>query len=231
MRPEAIVDTCSCFGEDALGYPAIMTLSTIDLTRRLDDLERQLPPIPAKSMAFGRAAVRLTNDVVTSVVSDVARRVDRVVTTARTGASTTAGQARSATERTATTAQTGLDQTAGQARSAAGRTAKAAKSAAKEAAGQARSAAERTAATARESAKQTAGQARAQAKRTRDRAERETEGLIDDAVEAVESNGRRRGVPYEEWTKDELYERAQELDLDGRSSMTKQQLVDALRSS
>lgn len=35
--------------------------------------------------------------------------------------------------------------------------------------------------------------------------------------------------PYEEWTKDQLYERAQELDVDGRSSMTRDELIDALR--
>ncbi len=35
--------------------------------------------------------------------------------------------------------------------------------------------------------------------------------------------------PYEEWTKDELYERAQELDIEGRSEMTKDELIEALR--
>ncbi len=35
--------------------------------------------------------------------------------------------------------------------------------------------------------------------------------------------------PYEEWTRDELYERARELDVEGRSSMTKAELIDALR--
>ena len=36
--------------------------------------------------------------------------------------------------------------------------------------------------------------------------------------------------PYEEWTKDELYDRAQELDVDGRSEMSKDELIEALRS-
>lgn len=36
--------------------------------------------------------------------------------------------------------------------------------------------------------------------------------------------------PYEQRTKDELYERARELGIDGRSSMTKDELVDALRN-
>lgn len=34
---------------------------------------------------------------------------------------------------------------------------------------------------------------------------------------------------YEAWTKDELMTRAQELDVSGRSSMTKDELIEALR--
>jgi len=40
-----------------------------------------------------------------------------------------------------------------------------------------------------------------------------------------------KASPYEEWTKDALYERAQELDIDGRSDMTKDELIDALRNA
>lgn len=36
---------------------------------------------------------------------------------------------------------------------------------------------------------------------------------------------------YESWNKDDLYERAQELDIDGRSQMSKRQLIEALRSA
>jgi hypothetical protein len=36
--------------------------------------------------------------------------------------------------------------------------------------------------------------------------------------------------PYEEWSKDDLYGRAQELDIEGRSDMTKDELIDALRN-
>jgi hypothetical protein len=38
-----------------------------------------------------------------------------------------------------------------------------------------------------------------------------------------------RAAPYEEWTKEDLYERAQELEIDGRSGMDKAQLIAALR--
>jgi hypothetical protein len=43
--------------------------------------------------------------------------------------------------------------------------------------------------------------------------------------------GRRGGSApaYEEWSKDDLYERAKELDIEGRSSMSKDELIDALR--
>jgi hypothetical protein len=43
--------------------------------------------------------------------------------------------------------------------------------------------------------------------------------------------GRRGGSSerYEEWTTDELYERAQEIGIEGRSEMTKDELIDALR--
>ncbi|MCY0147404.1 Rho termination factor N-terminal domain-containing protein [Hoeflea sp. G2-23] len=40
-----------------------------------------------------------------------------------------------------------------------------------------------------------------------------------------------KAPPYEEWTKDELYERAQELDIEGRSTMSKDDLISALRNS
>ncbi|SEW19278.1 Rho termination factor, N-terminal domain [Cognatiyoonia koreensis] len=39
-----------------------------------------------------------------------------------------------------------------------------------------------------------------------------------------------KAPPYEEWTKDELMSRAQELDVEGRSDMTKDELIDALRN-
>jgi hypothetical protein len=44
--------------------------------------------------------------------------------------------------------------------------------------------------------------------------------------------GRRGGKapPYEQWTRDGLYQRAREIGIDGRSSMTKAELIDALRN-
>jgi hypothetical protein len=43
--------------------------------------------------------------------------------------------------------------------------------------------------------------------------------------------GKRGGSspPYVEWTKDDLYDRAKDIGIDGRSSMSKSELIDALR--
>ncbi len=85
-----------------------------------------------------------------------------------------------------------------------------------------------TANVARTKARQVTGQATAQAKATTDLAADEAASILDDVVNQVE------GGPtgsYSTWTKAELYERAQQLDIDGRSSMSKTQLISALRSA
>jgi hypothetical protein len=37
-------------------------------------------------------------------------------------------------------------------------------------------------------------------------------------------------APYEEWSKDDLYDRAKEIGIEGRSDMSKDELIDALRN-
>lgn len=38
-----------------------------------------------------------------------------------------------------------------------------------------------------------------------------------------------RHAPYEEWSRDDLYDKARQIGIDGRSKMTKDQLIDAIR--
>ncbi|HEY9290132.1 MAG TPA: Rho termination factor N-terminal domain-containing protein [Microlunatus sp.] len=40
-----------------------------------------------------------------------------------------------------------------------------------------------------------------------------------------------RSGSYDDWSKSELYKRAQEIGIDGRSSMSKSELISALRNS
>jgi len=46
--------------------------------------------------------------------------------------------------------------------------------------------------------------------------------------EASERGG--ESAPYEDWTKEELYDKAQEVGIEGRSDMDKEELIDALRN-
>ena len=52
------------------------------------------------------------------------------------------------------------------------------------------------------------------------------------AASSRQAVGRRGGKSpaYDEWTKDDLMKRAREIGIKGRSSMTKQQLISALRN-
>jgi hypothetical protein len=49
-----------------------------------------------------------------------------------------------------------------------------------------------------------------------------------DRTEAAKRGG--ESEPYEQWTKDELYERAEEIGIEGRSDMDKDELISALRN-
>lgn len=40
-----------------------------------------------------------------------------------------------------------------------------------------------------------------------------------------------KSAPYEDWTRDELYDRASELEIEGRSDMNKDELISALRDN
>lgn len=91
--------------------------------------------------------------------------------------------------------------------------------------GQARSAAGRTMATGTGAAKEVVGQARAQSERVLDTIDAEATSVVEDATTVTEEM---EVGSYRSLTKAELYDRAQELDIDGRSGMNKAQLIDAI---
>ena len=63
---------------------------------------------------------------------------------------------------------------------------------------------------------------------SKEKAARIANANASDEMEPSEKGG--KAPPYEEWTKDDLYARAQEIGIDGRSDMTKDELIEALRS-
>ncbi|MET0661753.1 MAG: hypothetical protein ABWZ42_01350 [Ilumatobacteraceae bacterium] len=95
--------------------------------------------------------------------------------------------------------------------------------------GQARSATERTVDAAGANTREVVGQARAQTGRVADDAQASVEQLLDDATAAVKND--KRPARLEDLTKAELYERAQDRDIAGRATMSKPQLIKALRAN
>lgn len=101
--------------------------------------------------------------------------------------------------------------------------------------GTARHSATTTLDAARLGAKTTAGQAGAQVQEVGDALTSEVTSIHDDAVDAVNSAVRTMDpdhdatTGYDRWTRAELYEKATELDIEGRSSMSKSDLIAAIR--
>ncbi len=90
------------------------------------------------------------------------------------------------------------------------------------------SSANRVETSAKTGVKTVTGQARAEVGQTTDLAASEAASVLGRATRSIEGDSSER---LEGWTKSDLYERAQELDIDGRSTMSKTELVDALRSA
>jgi hypothetical protein len=63
---------------------------------------------------------------------------------------------------------------------------------------------------------------------SKEKAARIANAQANDSMSPSEKGG--KAPPYEEWTKDDLYARAQEIGIDGRSGMDKDQLIEALRN-
>lgn len=63
---------------------------------------------------------------------------------------------------------------------------------------------------------------------SKEKAARIANAQADDNRQPSKKGGKAQS--YESWSKEALYERAREIDIDGRSSMTKAELIDALRN-
>lgn len=163
------------------------------------DRLERLRDVSATAAKRGAEQVRRAGSVVRP-------HLERVASTAAEAGRTVVGQARSALDRTGREATTGV----------------------KEVAGQARSVAARTGSEAEKGVKEVAGQAEAQGERVADEASDAAEAVVGAAERAVDDRPA-PGVAYEEWTRQQLYERAQERRIEGRATMTKAELISALR--
>ncbi len=94
--------------------------------------------------------------------------------------------------------------------------------------GQAMSVVDRTTKAAADGSREVTGQARAQSKRLVETIENEAASLADQAETITEDLTE---ASYASWTRADLYERAQRLDIEGRSSMNKAELVEALTNA
>ena len=93
--------------------------------------------------------------------------------------------------------------------------------------GQSRSAVDRTLTTARDGSREVAGQVRAQGAHVGEVIAAEANRTADAALRATSDTP--SGKSYEQWTKAQLLDRAKELGVERRASMSKGELIDALR--
>lgn len=165
------------------------------------------------------------NTEITRRIDDLTRRPDRLEDSLPPIASRTVGLSRATVHRVNSTAANVANDVGQQL----GRLTTTARSGVAPTVGQGRSAIERTSTTARRTSKETTSQARAQGMRTAEAAERSATELLEDAARTIEPGELRESL--EDRTKEELYEQARELDIDGRSSMNKGELVRAIRAA
>jgi len=217
---------------------------TANVNAGLDRLEEALPTIPARVLHLQRAVAAAYYERTTEFWMTVATQTKDFTDIVRTGANTVTGQARAAVSDFAKTAQTGTNNVAGQARAAAADVTKNAQTGANNVAGQARAAAADVTKNARTGANTVAGQAKAQGRKVAKAAGKNTTKVLDTAISAVDETVADAtdtvertvdttpgsGTPYEQWTKADLLARAKELDVEGRTTMSKRELIAALRA-
>jgi hypothetical protein len=205
-------------------------MPTATLNEQLDKLESNLPAVSARVLHLQRTIACAAYDRTAAIVTTVAQNTMAFLDTARTSGKTVTGQARAAGTDVLNTASTGAKTVAGQARAAGSDVLNTASTGAKTVAGQATRAAGDVATSTRTGARTVTGQSKAQGKKVSKAATVRATKVVDSAIDAIEDKPG-TGKPYEQWTKAELLERAQELDIDGRSGLNKKQLITALRAA
>ena len=195
---------------------------TANVNAGLDKLEESLPTIPARVLHLQRAVANAYYERTTEFWMTVATQTKDFAENVRTGANTVTGQAKAAFADFAKTAQTGANTVVGQARSAATDVAKNAQTGTNTVVGQAAAQGRKVAKVAEKNTSKVIDTA---IKNVEDAADA-VEGVVEDVVDTAPGSG----TPYEQWTKADLLARAKETGVEGRTTMSKRQLIAALRA-
>ncbi len=174
------------------------------LSDRLDDMESKLPGPARAGLRLQRAIAQRGIAASRSAIGTVRDASKVAGRRAASSAKTVWGTARSASDKITDTATTETKKVAGQASAQAKRVVRTAKAQGAEVAGEGRTA-------------------------MADAIDA-TESMLDSVAGRIESV-EPKSTDYEKWSKDELYDKAQELDIAGRSTMSKDELIGALRSA
>ena len=213
------------------------------LVETLDRLERDLPALPASWLRLNRTVARAgvaqaekLNDTFTTTMTNL-------VAAGRTSSNTVVGQARAASDQVISNVVTGVRQVVGQSQAQSRRFGDVAGTETSKLASQVRrqatdvaSAVEDTATknvkTAVRSAEKMADDVTATAKTTTPKTVAESTTTATTATTTKSSaSSASQGRGYASWTKSDLLDRAQELDIEGRTTMKKNELIKALRAA
>lgn len=180
---------------------------TTEFVSRLEQIEANVPELPKKVVAYNRVVAERMFEQARKNNEYVVDAVRPVVKVADTGARTVVGTAKWAAEQTADTAGTGVRTVVDQVRTQV----------------------EQTTDTATTGARTVVGQARAQVERTVATFGNQAGDVVTDTTKnvtkAAKSTERKALASMK---KDELLKIAQDLDIDGRTKMTKAQLIAAI---
>jgi hypothetical protein len=218
------------------------------LVETLDRLERDLPALPASWLRLNRTVARAgvaqaekLNDTFTTTMTNL-------VAAGRTSSNTVVGQARAASDQVISNVVTGVRQVVGQSQAQSRRFGDVAGTETSKLASQVRrqatdvaSAVEDTATknvkTAVRAAERMADDVTATAKTTTPKTTtpktvaKSTTTATTATTTKSSASSASQGRGYASWTKSDLLDRAQELDIEGRTTMKKNELIKALRAA
>ena len=209
------------------------------LVETLDRLERDLPALPASWLRLNRTVARAGVAQAEKLNDTFATTMTNLVAAGRTSSNTVVGQARAASDQVISNVVTGVRQVVGQSKAQSRRFGDVAGTETSKLATQVRrqatdvaSAVEDTATknvkTAVRTAEKMADDVTATARTTTPKTTTPKRTTTNTTTPKTATS---QGRGYASWTKSDLLDRAQELDIEGRTTMKKNELIKALRAA